>query len=209
VRGGGDHRSEEEGREEGRRRGPRRDPTLLPRRLAADANILVNTARLAAQRHLATYAEPVPVEQLVRSLCDAKQGYTQFGGLRPYGVSLLYAGWDCERGFSLYQSDPSGNYSGWKAAAVGANAGAALNILRSDYDESVDLAAATRLAVRVLSKTMDSTALDPQKVELATVTRTEGGTAFRIWDEAELKPLLEEVNAAQKKEKDKEDAKPK
>ena len=98
---------------------------------------------------------------------------------------------------------------GWKAAAVGANAGAALNILRSDYDESVDLAAATRLAVRVLSKTMDSTALDPQKVELATVTRTEGGTAFRIWDEAELKPLLEEVNAAQKKEKDKEDAKAK
>jgi hypothetical protein len=46
-------------------------------------------------------------------------------------------------------------------------------------------------------------------VELATVTRTEGGTAFRIWDEAELKPLLEEVNAAQKKEKDKEDAKAK
>ena len=35
----------------------------------------------------------MPVEQLVRALCDVKQGYTQFGGLRPYGVSLLYAGW--------------------------------------------------------------------------------------------------------------------
>ena len=29
----------------------------------------------------------------VRGLCDTKQGYTQYGGLRPFGVSLLYAGW--------------------------------------------------------------------------------------------------------------------
>lgn len=40
---------------------------------AADANILINTARLAAQRHLLTYQEPIPVEQLVRALCDNKQ----------------------------------------------------------------------------------------------------------------------------------------
>ena len=33
------------------------------------------------------------MEQLVRALCDNKQGYTQFGGLRPFGVSLLYGGW--------------------------------------------------------------------------------------------------------------------
>jgi len=29
----------------------------------------------------------------VRSVCDTKQGYTQFGGQRPFGVSILYAGW--------------------------------------------------------------------------------------------------------------------
>ena len=33
------------------------------------------------------------MEQLVRAVCDNKQGYTQFGGLRPFGVSMLYAGW--------------------------------------------------------------------------------------------------------------------
>jgi hypothetical protein len=37
--------------------------------------------------------EPIPVEQLVRNVCDTKQGYTQFGGQRPFGVSILYAGW--------------------------------------------------------------------------------------------------------------------
>ena len=61
--------------------------------IAADANILINKCRLAAQQYQFAYQEPIPVEQLVRSLCDNKQGYTQFGGLRPFGVSLLYGGW--------------------------------------------------------------------------------------------------------------------
>jgi len=36
--------------------------------------------------------EPMPMEQLVQALCDQKQGYTQFGGLRPFGVSLSLRG---------------------------------------------------------------------------------------------------------------------
>jgi 20S proteasome alpha/beta subunit len=42
-------------------------------------------------------------------------------GLRPFGVSLLYIGHDPIHGFQLYHSDPSGNYSGWKATCIGAN----------------------------------------------------------------------------------------
>lgn len=48
--------------------------------LTSDANILINQARLAAQRYYYSYQEPIPVEQLVRSVCDYKQAYTQFGG---------------------------------------------------------------------------------------------------------------------------------
>lgn len=44
-----------------------------------------------------------------------------FVGRRPFGVSLLYAGWDKHYGFQLYQSDPSGNYGGWKATCIGNN----------------------------------------------------------------------------------------
>ena len=51
----------------------------------------------------------MPCEQLVAWLCDIKQAYTQYGGKRPFGVSILYMGWDKQLGFQLYQSDPSGN----------------------------------------------------------------------------------------------------
>ena len=42
-------------------------------------------------------------------------------GVRPYGVSLLIAGWDITRGPTLYQVDPSGSYWAWKASAIGKN----------------------------------------------------------------------------------------
>jgi len=42
-------------------------------------------------------------------------------GKRPFGVSILYIGWDKHHGFQLYQSDPSGNYGGWKATCIGNN----------------------------------------------------------------------------------------
>ena len=48
--------------------------------ITSDANSLVNFARNAAQKHLFTYDEDIPVEMLVQRLCDMKQGYTQYGG---------------------------------------------------------------------------------------------------------------------------------
>ncbi len=39
--------------------------------------------------------------------------------MRPFGAAFLYAGHDHEAGYQLYSSDPSGNYVGWKAKAIG------------------------------------------------------------------------------------------
>ena len=131
--------------------------------MTADANILINYARQAAQRYLLTYNEDIPCEQLVRRLCDLKQGYTQHGGLRPFGVSFIYAGWDPQRQFQLYLSNPSGNYGGWKATSSGANHASAQSLLKQDYKEDCTLKEACGMAVKVLSKTMDSTKLSSEK----------------------------------------------
>jgi 20S proteasome subunit alpha 3 len=134
--------------------------------MTADANILINYARSAAQNYLLTYNQEIPCEQLVRRLCDLKQGYTQHGGLRPFGVSFIYAGYDDQRQFQLYQSNPSGNYGGWKATSVGANNASAQSLLKQDYTDECSLREACGLAVKVLSKTMDSTNLSSEKSTL-------------------------------------------
>jgi 20S proteasome subunit alpha 3 len=132
--------------------------------ISSDANILINYTRQSAQKYRLNYQEPIPIEQLLQTVCDLKQSYTQFGGLRPFGVSFLFAGWDEYYGFQLYQSDPSGNYGGWKATAIGANNQAAQSMLKSDYKiGEVDLHEALLLAVKVLGKTMDTTTPTPDK----------------------------------------------
>ncbi|KAF5957788.1 hypothetical protein HYC85_005013 [Camellia sinensis] len=147
--------------------------------IMSDANILINTARVQAQRYTYAYQEPMPVEQLVQSLCDTKQGYTQFGGLRPFGVSFLFAGWDKNYGFQLYMSDPSGNYGGWKAAAIGANSQAAQSMLKQDYKDDITREEAVQLVLKVLSKTMDSTSLTSDKLELAEVFLSSGKVKYQ------------------------------
>uniref|UniRef100_A0A0E0L8D2 Proteasome subunit alpha type n=1 Tax=Oryza punctata TaxID=4537 RepID=A0A0E0L8D2_ORYPU len=69
----------------------------------------------------------------------------------------------------LLNTDPSGNYSGWKAAAVGANSQAAQSMLKQDYRDGLTREEAVALALKVLSKTMDSTSLTAEKLELAEV----------------------------------------
>jgi len=164
--------------------------------ISADANILINICRTSAQRYYFAYQEPMPVEQLVRSVCDTKQGYTQFGGQRPFGVSILYAGWDEHYGFQMYQSDPSGNYGGWKAVAIGGGHQAAQNLLKTEYKDDITMADAVPLIIKVLSKSMDSS-LSPEKVELATVTRDEatGEISFKVFESSELQPYLDAANA--------------
>ena len=48
--------------------------------ITSDANILINYCRVSSQQYLFRYDEPVPMENLLMTLCDTKQGYTQYGG---------------------------------------------------------------------------------------------------------------------------------
>ncbi|XP_077988792.1 proteasome subunit alpha type-4-like [Glandiceps talaboti] len=186
--------------------------------ITSDANVLTNELRLIAQRYLLQYQESIPCEQLVSSLCDIKQAYTQFGGKRPFGVSLLYIGWDKHYGFQLYQSDPSGNYGGWKGTCIGNNSAAAVSMLKQEYKEGeMKLRDSLALAIKVLNKTLDMTKLSSEKVEIATLTREDDVTKIRILPAKEVDAIIKEneekeakAEAAKKeKEKEREKEKPK
>jgi len=167
--------------------------------ITSDANVLTQQLRLTAQRYSLLYQEPMPVEQLVCSLCDLKQRYTQVGGYRPFGVSLLYMGWDHRLGYQLYQSDPSGNYSGWKATCIGNNSTAAISMLKQDYnEEGINMDEALKLAVKVLSKTLDVQTLTAEKVEIAQLQRKGDKTVIHILTADEVELLLKEHKEMEK-----------
>ncbi|CAH1132387.1 unnamed protein product [Ceutorhynchus assimilis] len=178
--------------------------------ITSDANVLTNELRLIGQRYLFQYGQSIPCEQLVSWLCDVKQAYTQYGGKRPFGVSILYMGWDKHYGYQLYQSDPSGNYSGWKATCIGNNSSAAISSLKQEYKEGgMTLKDAKTLAIKVLSKTLDMTKLTSEKVEMATLTRSNDKTVTSILTGKEVEALIKEYetteasNEAMKREQSK------
>jgi 20S proteasome subunit alpha 3 len=161
--------------------------------ITSDGNTLVNEARLTAQRHRLSYESPMPVEHAVRRLCDTKHVYTQYGGQRPFGVSFLWAGWDDYHGFQLYQSDPSGNYGGWRASAIGANNGPAVALLKQEWKDDLNVEGALQLSLKTLCKTMDAATLTSEKVELATLTldaNARGGVSFHVLSKDEVDAVI-------------------
>ena len=175
--------------------------------ITADANILIQYSRELCAKYYYTYQEPIPVEQLLQSICDLKQSYTQFGGLRPFGVSFLFAGYDTHYGFQLYQSDPSGNYGGWKAKAIGNNNQAAQSILKTDYKiDEITLDEAIQLAIKVLSKTMDTTSPTPDKMEFSIIRKNKetGQVEYHVFTKEELHEVLKNAEPILKAEAEKQ-----
>ncbi|OII72751.1 proteasome subunit Alpha type 4 [Cryptosporidium andersoni] len=162
--------------------------------LTADANILISQARIDAQRYQYTYGERQPVEQLVVQICDRKQSYTQFGGLRPFGVSFLFAGYDHYHGYQLYQSDPSGNYSGWMATAIGQNNQTATSMLKQEWKNDLSVDEGLLLIAKVLTKTMDTTSPSANKLEFSILKHDDKfGCSQKILSHDEIQAILNKV----------------
>lgn len=103
--------------------------------VTSDANILVEDSQLNAARYYYKYQQEIPLEMCVHDTCNYTQYFTQFGGLRPFGVSMLWAGYNSKDGFQLFHSDPAGNYAEWQATAIGSNAKSAQSILKEDFTD--------------------------------------------------------------------------
>lgn len=124
--------------------------------LSPDYRLLVKQARKSAQAYHLAYGDAISPEQLVIRIAAVMQEYTQSGGVRPFGVSLLVAGWDHDlhRAF-LYQCDPSGTYFPWKATALGQNSQNGKSFLEKRYNEQLELEDATHAAILTLKESFE------------------------------------------------------
>ncbi len=135
--------------------------------LVADARMLIDRARIDAQINEITYNEKIQVKILVKKICDFKQTYTQYGGVRPFGTALLVAGCD-ETGPRLFATDPSGALMEYKASSEGSGRNGAMSYFEDHYREGMNMEEAIDLGIKALYKGTEEQ-LDPSSVEIGLV----------------------------------------
>jgi proteasome alpha subunit len=119
--------------------------------LIADSRVLVEFLRLEAQRHRITFGEIAPYQLLGQALGTHLQQFTQFGGTRPFAVSLLLGGF-VDKTPGLFELDPSGATIGWKAYAIGRNRRAVADFLEEKITPDRTEDSAFKLAVQAVAE---------------------------------------------------------
>ncbi|MFQ5837207.1 MAG: archaeal proteasome endopeptidase complex subunit alpha [Thermoplasmata archaeon] len=142
--------------------------------LVADARVLVDYARIMAQINKVTYREPISVDLLVKRVCDYKQNYTQYGGVRPFGTALLIGGVD-DQGVHLYETDPSGALVSYKAGSIGSGSNTVREVFEEKYQEGMEEDVAILLGLEALQKASD----EKLKADTIEVGLMETGKRFR------------------------------
>ncbi len=134
--------------------------------LVADARRLLELARDQAQKHKVLYSTNSPVMYVAKYLADVMQLYTQYGGGRPFGVSLLIAGFDEKP--RLYEIEPSGALTGYKANSIGEGKKVADGFFEKNYKEGLETKKAIKLAVKALQLSHEKK-LKPENLEVSYV----------------------------------------
>lgn len=117
--------------------------------LSGDYRVLLQKARKHNMKYELSYNEPILLSNLCRNTAQTVQEYTQSGGVRPFGISVLVAG-VIDGTPKLFQIDPSGAYYEWKASAIGKNAENAKTFLEKRYNDTMELEDAIHNALLTL-----------------------------------------------------------
>lgn len=153
--------------------------------LVADARVLIDFSRVITQQEKITYGRIVNIESLVRKVADQMQQYTQYGGVRPYGVSMIMAGVD-QIGPRLFDCDPAGTINEYKAVAVGSGKDQVTAFLEKEYKEDLKEKDAIIMGLAALNAASEEEG-GVKQPEIATVST---GKPFSIYTKEETQKFL-------------------
>lgn len=171
--------------------------------LTADARVLINKVRVEAQSYRLTMEDDPSVDYLARYLARIQQRYTQQGGVRPFGIATLVAGVnDDDKGVKpyLYQTDPAGTHSRWRAQVIGGrNAKSLREFLEKQYqdlkEDDLTEEKCVRLAIQALSEVVDSGAKTMQ------VCVVRQGGLKEMLSESDIEAHVNEIEATMDEDK--------
>lgn len=166
--------------------------------LVADARRLVDISRNQAQINRLQYHEPISVTGLAKYIGDLEQMYTQSGGIRPFGISLLIGGvsdGECK----LFETDPSGALVEYKATSIGLGRDKTLELFEEKYLEDMNLEEAIELAIEGIYVATDGKISDEDNIEIAVISKeTEKYTRL---EEKEITEYVNKIIAQKEQEK--------
>ncbi|KAI8927644.1 nucleophile aminohydrolase [Entophlyctis helioformis] len=157
--------------------------------LTADARVLIDRARIECQSHRLTVEDAVSVEYITRHIASIQQKYTQSGGVRPFGISTLIMGFDADKVPKLYQTDPSGIFSAWKANAIGRSSKTVREFLEKNYAEDMNRDDAIKLAIKSLLEVVQTGA---KNIEIAVMGQD---AVVKILDASEVEAITKIIEA--------------
>jgi len=155
--------------------------------LVGDARRLVQLARKEAQENRMYYEEKIQVEALVKQVSGIKQLFTQYAGMRPFGVSFIIGGVD-ESGPRVFETEPSGALAEYHAIAIGKGKKDSMAFFEKNYREGMSFENALSLALKGLAKGLgEKEKLDINRLDFAFV---EVGGKFERVPRQRLKSVL-------------------
>ncbi|MDH7517904.1 MAG: archaeal proteasome endopeptidase complex subunit alpha [Candidatus Thermoplasmatota archaeon] len=137
--------------------------------LSADAQRLVEIAQEEAQINKITYDEDITIKALTDIICEYKHAFTQYDGIRPFGVALIIAGID-NTGKKLYSTDPSGVFLEYKAVCEGANSTNVMTYLKNTYEKDLNLDTAIDISFKAIQK-INKKKLNADSFEIAVIDK--------------------------------------
>jgi 20S proteasome subunit alpha 5 len=153
--------------------------------ISGDAKTIVDKSRGFCLEHTFLYNENAAVERLLQYLCSLS---LRFGEeevekkifSRPFGASILVAGYDTEP--RLFFLDPSGSYYGYRAKAIGSGHEVVEQMLSREYGDFQDLEGTLRRVLQMLASVV-AEKIDKDNVEIVVVTKD--GVSFLVPNEIE------------------------
>ncbi len=162
--------------------------------LVGDGLVLIDRSRVESQYNKLIYGEPITVKNLARKIALFKQQYTQYAGLRPFGVMMIFGGVDEQP--ELYITHPGGAFYSYEAYAAGMNSDKVNDILREEYNPDFSLEEAIILALKAITKAQEEE-LTPNLLEIAVITVKD--REFKFLSIEEIKDLLGRVPSGEER----------
>jgi len=140
--------------------------------IISDARVLIERAQVLAQQHRVTFDSPIEPELIIKEIANIKQQFTQYGGARPFGVSLMIAGMNGKKP-ELFASDITGNYLSYHANAIGENDDKIKEKLRERYREDLTIKKGVKLVLDIF-KELQEKKFSISKFELVYINSENG-----------------------------------